>query len=233
MFLYPEHALVERILPKNKIYGHAQPSRTIRQRFVSEVEEIVWRYKLAPETIHLSASPGVEEIQVFQIALKTGELREEVLRTIDRAIPSLLFFELTFQDKVRFSAAYKRPAVSVKGEPAARHPVVDSYFESPWQLVNAPRMALPVAVDLGGLYEQMLLQHIIASPLGLCPRQGEALAATVERGNSIRRKRRECQKLEVSLRKEAQFNRRIAINAALRQSLAELAALGGSDSPAT
>jgi len=31
-----------------------------------------------------------------------------VLRTIDRAIPSLLFFELTFQEKVRFTAAYKR-----------------------------------------------------------------------------------------------------------------------------
>ena len=27
MFLYPEHALVDRILPKNKIYGHAQPNR--------------------------------------------------------------------------------------------------------------------------------------------------------------------------------------------------------------
>src|ERR1019366_5797196 len=166
MFLYPEHSLVERILPKNKIYGHAQPSRTIRQRFVSEVEEIVWRYKLAPETIHLPAKSGVEEIQVFHIALKNGELREDVLRTIDRSIPSLLFFEITFQGQVRFSAAYKRQAVSVKGEPAARQPVVDAYFESPWQPATAPRQPLPVAVDLGGLYEQMLLQHILTSPLG-------------------------------------------------------------------
>ena len=100
MFLYPEHALVERVLPKSKIYGYAQPSRAMRQRFVSEVDEIVWRYKLAPETIHLPARPGVEEIQVFQIALKAGELREDVLRIIDRAIPSLLFFELTFQSQV-------------------------------------------------------------------------------------------------------------------------------------
>jgi hypothetical protein len=26
MFLYPERARYDRILPKNKIYGHAQPS---------------------------------------------------------------------------------------------------------------------------------------------------------------------------------------------------------------
>ena len=51
MFLYPEQAKSTAFLPKNKIYGHAQPSRAIRQRFVNEVEQIVWRYKLAPETL--------------------------------------------------------------------------------------------------------------------------------------------------------------------------------------
>jgi hypothetical protein len=222
MFLYPEHAKVERILPKNKIYGHAQPTRGIRQRFVSEVDEIVWRYKLAPETLRLPARSGVEEIQVFQIALKTGVLREDVLRTIDRAIPSLLFFELTFQGQVRFAAAYKRLS-----EGSSSQPVVDAcYYETPWQDASGPqapvRQPLPVALDMGGLYEQMLCQHMLASPLGLVSRPGETLPETVERGNQIRAKRRECQKLEVKLRKEVQFNRKVEINAALRQCRADL-----------
>ena len=183
MFVYPEHSKVERVLPKNKIYGHAKPSRGIRQRFVSEVEEIVWRYKLAPKTIHLPARSGVEEIQIFQIALKTGELREDVLRTIDRSIPSLLFFELTFQGKVRFTAAYKR-----LNEGSSIQPVVDAYyFETPWQDASTIRQPLPVALDLGGLYEQMLRQHMLASPLGLRSRPGETLTDAVERGNPHRR----------------------------------------------
>ena len=106
MFLYPEQTKFGRVLPKNKVYGHAKPSRAVRQRFVDEVGEIVWRHKLAPETLRLPAKPGVAEIQVFEIALKTGELREDVLRTIDRAVPSLIFFELTFEGRVRFAAAY-------------------------------------------------------------------------------------------------------------------------------
>ena len=221
MFVYPEHSKVERVLPKNKIYGHAQPSRGIRQRFISEVEEIVWRYKLAPETLRLPARPGVEEIQVFQIALKTGELREDVLRTIDRAIPSLLFFELSFQGKVRFAAAYKRLS-----EGSSIQPVVDPYyFETPWLAATTTRQPLPMALDLGGLYEQMLRQHMLASPLGLRSRPGEALADAVERGNRIRAKRRESQKLEVKLRKEIQFNRKVEINAELRLCRAELAEL--------
>jgi hypothetical protein len=90
MFLYPERTRKDRILPKNKVYGYAQPSRAIRQRFIDEVEQIVWRSVLGTENMNLPARTGIKEIQVFEIALKTGELREDVLRTIDRAIPSQL-----------------------------------------------------------------------------------------------------------------------------------------------
>lgn len=220
MFLYPERARYDRILPKNKIYGHAQPSRAIRQRFISEVNQIIWRYTLGSKTLNLPARPGIEEIQVFEIALKTGELKEEILRTIDRAIPSLLFFELTFQNQVRFAAAYKRLS-----EGSSSQLLVDAYFESPWQPATATRLPLPMALDLGGLYEQMLRRHMLASPLALCSRAGETLTETVERGNQIRIKRRECQKLEMKLKKELQFNRKVEINAALRQGRAELADL--------
>ena len=74
MFLYPERARKDRVLPKNKIYGNAQPSRAMRQRFVTEIDQIVWRYVLGTENLNLPARLGVEEIQVFEIALKTGQL---------------------------------------------------------------------------------------------------------------------------------------------------------------
>lgn len=217
MFLYPEQTKFGRVLPKNKVYGHAKPSRAVRQRFVDEIQEIVWRHKLAPETLRLPAKSGVTEIQVFEIALKTGDLREDVLRTIDRAVPSLIFFELTFEGRVRFAASYKRPS-----EIAANQPVVETYFETPWQDAPVPRLALPVALDMAGLYEQMLRAHMLASPFALKPRGGETLPETVERGNHIRAKRRECKQLEAKLRKEAQFNRKVEINARLRECQGEL-----------
>ena len=219
MFLYPERARKDRILPKNKIYGNAQPSRAMRQRFVTEIDQIVWRYVLGTENLNLPPRPGIEEIQIFEIALKTGQLKEDVLRTIDRAIPSLIFFELTFQGQVRFAAAFKRPPVSAAGDAAAGQPVVEAYFETPWQ------PSTPVALDLGGLYEQMLRQHMLASPLGLHSRAGESLAQTIARGVQIRALRRECQRLETMLRKEIQFNRKVEINRELRRSQEELLTL--------
>ena len=220
MFDYPQRARKDRVLPKNKIYDNARPSRAVRERFVAQIDQIVWRYVLGPGNLNLPPTPAVREIQVFEIALKTGELREDVLRTIDRAIPSLLFFELTFQGRVRFVAAYKRAS-----ELAANQPVVETYFETSWQDADAPRQLLPVALDMAGLYEQMLRQHIAASPFAPRSRAGEPLDATVERVAKIRGKLRECKQLESKLRKEIQFNRKVEINAELRDARALLSQL--------
>jgi hypothetical protein len=220
MFDYPQRARKDRVLPKNKIYDNARPTRAVRERFVAQVDQIVWRYVLGPKNLNLSPTPAVREIQVFEIALKTSDLREDVLRTIDRAIPSLLFFELTFQGRVRFVAAYKRAS-----EAAANQPVVETYFETPWQDAGVPRRPLPVALDMAGLYEQMLRLHMAASQFALLSRTGEALEETVERGTRIRGKRRECKQLEAKLRKEQQFNRKVEINGQLRQCQEELAML--------
>jgi hypothetical protein len=218
MFAYPERALFNRVLPKNKVYGHTQPSRALRHRFVEQVEEIVWRYKLAPDTVNLPASAEVKEIQIFSIALRTPELKEEVLRIFDRAIPSLLFFELVFQGRVRFAAAYKRIS-----EADRKKQVVAAYYLCPWQSIDQPRAPLPVAIDLGNLYEQMLHSHMLAA--GLVPRPGEVLSETAERGDHIRAQEVACQRLESRLRRENQFNRKVEVNAELRQARELLADL--------
>ena len=57
--------------PRTKSTATPNPA-AIRDRFVSQVSEIVWKYKLAPETVNLPAKLSVQEIQVFEVALKTG-----------------------------------------------------------------------------------------------------------------------------------------------------------------
>lgn len=226
MFVYPERALVNRILPKSKVYANARPARALRQRIVEQVEEIVWRYKLAPATLHLPASPGVEEIQVFSVALRVPELKEDVLRALDRAVPSLLFFELSFQGRTRFAAAFKRMS-----EAAHDKQFVAAYYLTPWQDAAAPRIPLPVAIDIGSLYDQMLRRHMLAA--GLRSRPDETLEKAAERGSRIRAQMLACQRLELRLRREVQFNRKVEINNQLRQAREELHELVGSDQPSS
>ncbi len=85
MFAYPPQAELNRSLPKSKPYANGRPSRALRDRFTSQIGEVVWKYKLSPETVNLPARQGIHEIQVFSIDLKTGALAPDLLRTIDRS----------------------------------------------------------------------------------------------------------------------------------------------------
>ena len=209
---YPKQAAFGRVLPKNKIYEHSGVSPAVREMFVRQVEQIVWQFKLAPETIKLASKRSVPELQIFTIHLKTPVLNHEVLRCIDSAIQFPIIFELTFEDKTQVVAAFKRPS-----ESDSNRWVVSEYFSTQWTPSDSTRMAMPIALDLGVLYEQ-LLQRMI--PLHL--RQNETLAGLVMRVERLRLKENEVQKLTSKLAKEKQFNRKVEINAQLREMRQEL-----------
>lgn len=235
LFDYPKKAAFGRVLPKTKIYDHGRVSSAVRQLFVRQVEQIVWQHKLAPETVNLKASTAVPEIQIFSIALKGDELKPEVLRCIDLAIPFPIIFEIRFDGKVKPVAAFKRPSEADAGKW-----VISEYFDSDWvkELTTedtehteikkqnnsvssvfsvVKRQPLPVVMDLGQLYDK-LLDGLMPYPA----RPGEDLQKRVERMELIRLKHRELERCEARLRKEKQFNRKVAINAELRDLKQEL-----------
>ncbi|HCF1011796.1 TPA: DUF4391 domain-containing protein [Pseudomonas aeruginosa] len=212
LIAYPKQAAFRRVLPKNKIYEHGGANTRLKDLFVKQVEQIVWQYKLAPETLHLPARPDVPEIQIFSIQLKTPELHGDVLRCIDGAIPFPIVFELTFDGKTQVVAAYKRP-----NEADASRWVLSGYFASDWLLFDRERTAMPMALHLGGLYEQLLHRLI---PLSARPQ--ETLAELVARVEQAQAKQRELDKTTARLAKEKQFNRKVEINAELRKLRTEL-----------
>ncbi len=215
LIAYPKQAAFGRVLPKNKLYEHVAANTRLKDLFVRQVEQIVWAFKLAPETIHLPERPGVPEIQVFSIQLKTPELHRDVLRSIDGVIAFPIVFELTFDGRTQVIAAYKRP-----NEADASRWVLTDYFATSWLPVGSERTAMPVALHMGGLYEQ-LLHRLIPLPA----RPQETLAALVARVEQAQVKQRELNKATARLEKEKQFNRKVEINATVRQLKSELESL--------
>lgn len=204
---YPKQASFERVLPKNKIYEHSEASARLKDLFVEQVEKITWQYKLAPETINLPASRNVLEIQIFRIVLRTKSLSLDILKCIDDAIPSCIIFELEYAGKIKVIATYKQVS-----ERDANKRIISDYYSTEWLPANQVREAMPVALDLAGLYEA-LLQRLIP----LAPRTDESFIALVTRLETVKAKQHEIEKTRTKLAKEKQFNRKVEINAALRQ----------------
>jgi hypothetical protein len=215
MFAYPKQAEFNRIVPKNKIYTHTRLTKRVKELFITQIDEILWRYKLSPETINLPASHGIQEIQVFELNLRTPELDESVLETIDRAIPYPILFHLLQGEEIRTVISYKRPS-----EADSSKWVIEATFWGDPLPVSAPRAPLPVSLDLAGLYEQ-----ILRTLIPVRSRSGESLRDQVQRYQSIQGKERTLQQLEASLSREKQFNRKVELNAALRSHSQELETL--------
>lgn len=215
MFAYPKQAEFNRPVPKTRIYAHVRPSKRVKELFVAQVGEILWKYKLAPETVNLPPRKGINEIQVFEIALRTPQLDPAVLQAIDKAIPFPLVFQLVHEGQIRFAAAYKRPS-----EADASKWVIEASFQTEPQPLDAERPPLPVALDLAGLYEQIVRRHI-----PLPSRPGETLGEQVARYNALAAKQRAQRQLEARLAQEKQFNRKVELNAQLRDLNTELALL--------
>lgn len=209
---YPSQAAFGRPLPKTKIYEHSKVNTQLKDLFVKEVEQIVWQYKLAPETVNLPARPPVQEIQVFSLKLKTSELNLAVLRAIDGAVPFPILFELNFESRAQVVACYKRPS-----QVDASRWVTSAYFSSPWLPCDTPRVPLPLALDLASLYEQLLHRLV-----PVAPRPQEPMDALIERLERVAALQREVERTRTRMGREKQFNRKVEINATLRSLNTEL-----------
>ena len=137
------------------------------------------------------------------------------MRCIDGAVQFPIIFELSFDGRTQVIAAYKRP-----NESDASRWVLSDYFATAWLPSDCERAAMPLALDLGGLYEQAL-HRLIPTPA----RPQESLADLVARVELVAAKQREVDKAVSKLAEEKQFNRKVEINALLRQLKNELVAL--------
>ncbi|HWC23847.1 MAG TPA: DUF4391 domain-containing protein [Flexivirga sp.] len=217
-FLYdwPAAARFGRVIPKTKFYEHGRVSNALRERFVGDVQRIVWAYKLADDTLNLPSTVAVPEIQVFQLEAKSDDVDDSVLAAIDGAVKTPVLFEVSRhasdgRRQVRLAAAPKQTAKASKQR---------GYSTTSWQLADTARRTLPAAVDLGSLYVA-----ILESLSGLAARPGEAVSEVADRLATARKLQREIEALQRKLRTEPQFNRKVELRRSLtikRNLLADL-----------
>ena len=209
LFEYPAKAKFGRTVPKSKLYENAKISTKLKDKFVKQIDKIVWKYKLAPETTNLGATDNVPEIQVFAIYLKGDEIDDVLLQIIDKAINFPIIFQLYKSDQIKVKSAYKRPSASANNKW-----VIETYFESTWLDKNTEKQPMPQALDLSGLYTQ-ILQSLMTTEI-IDTKTSQTLDQQVDKIKKIESAQKQLDKLQVKLTKEKQFGRKADINKQLK-----------------
>lgn len=217
LYTYPKSGAFGRVVSKAKLFGAAKASTSLREKYTQQVSQIRWAYKLYPEGLNLAGSQAVPEIQIFTIALKTPVLDHAILSHIDKAVTFPIIFELSYEGRVKIIAAYKRPSDAGRGQW-----VCSNYYETEWQDINSLRTPLPIALNLEGVYSQ-LIRSLMPYPV----KEGETVQAQANRITEIKIQERTCEQLKSKVSKEKQFNRRVAYNRKLKAAEMRLAELTG------
>ena len=208
---FPAQAVFGSIIPKEKIYQQVFAGKALKDKFIEEVEQIRWAYKLATSTINLPGSDDVPELEVITITLKGETLADDVLAAIDKAIPLPLLFELKRQwgdgEQIRYAAAFKR-----RSEADASKWVCSEYLFSEWlDSDSVEAVPLPMVINLPELYQRML-ETLLPIP----PREAESIEQTLARLAEINSQQRKLAQLKKKVAAEKQFNRKVQLNRDLK-----------------
>lgn len=185
MIKLPKKCEVNKFLPKKKFFEKIGISSGIKNDFTNLVEKITWLYKLSPDTIGISKTEEVEEIQIFQIDVKDRKIPVNIIKFITKVIPY----------KILFIVKYKKDYCYVVK--------VDNVYYSEW---NDNIKFEFNAINLEVLYEN-IVKSIIKENNNL-----KDFNKIIENENRKIELNRQINILKNKIHNEKQFNRKVELN---------------------
>ena len=88
MFDFPQTTYFGKLIPKTKFYDKLTIDKKVERSFIDQIASVRWVHKLSADTLNVSKGNTVDEIEVFLIKLKTPELDINVLKQMDRQLPT-------------------------------------------------------------------------------------------------------------------------------------------------
>lgn len=186
----PKSCLVNRFIPKKTFYEKIGVATNIKEEFVNVVEKIIWLYKLSEDTLGISKTELVEEIQVFEIYLKEKKIPKNVIKTISKAIPYKILFVIKYNDNICYGIK------------------VDDLYFSDWNE--------EIIFELNSLNLEIVYENMVKSIMkeSNTEKEFETLIQDRKKEEELTKK---IDNLKNKISKEKQFNRKVEMNQELRR----------------
>lgn len=214
MFNLPASTKVDRVIPKNAFDKYADTKA--KKLFVENVEKIKWLNKISFDTVNLSGKE-VKEIQIFEITLRKFDPIPELVKIIDKAIPYPILFILTFEDHYQLSISVKHP--NPINEDNA---VIDWTFKTEWLAVGTVVIQFNLKQNMDFVFQDICRQLSEKPEV----KSGLNLNEIIARDQKRLDLKSRIKKLESTITKTKQFNKKVELNLALQKLVLELQCLG-------
>lgn len=186
MIELPKECIVDKFIPKKIFYEKVSLSSNLKQEFVDKIDKIYWKYKISEDTLNISKTENVEEIETFELTLKEKVNCQNIIKVITKNIPYIILFEICYKDEVQYAIKHND----------------DIYFTN-W---NEKIEFNFNGIDLNAVYE-----NIIRSVTNISE-QSNNIDEELEKVKKLKEVQKEIERLENKMKAEKQFNKKVELN---------------------
>mgnify|MGYP003980582215 CR=1 FL=1 len=198
----PQKAIVNKFIAKTKFYEKVSINSRLQKEFINKIQRITWKYKLAEDTIGISKTDKVTEIQIFEIELKEQTIPQNVLKVIDKAIPYPILYQFVYKDSTAYGITLKE------------NNIAQNYYFSEWNKA--------LAFDFLGVDLEKVYQKLIKAFLTNDAKNKDDFDTIIDTDNKIKRLEKDIETLDNKIKKEHQFNKKVDLNKSLLEKQAQL-----------
>ncbi|MCX6244652.1 MAG: DUF4391 domain-containing protein [Bacteroidetes bacterium] len=208
MLNFPKSTEFGKKIPKEKFYSRLEMKTAMKRYFIEDIEQIVWRYKLAPSTLNVSAGINVLEIDVLEINLKRKDYAQTVFEFIDKNLPHHTVFVLSCGSEVQLLINYKEAIENRAGKFK-----ITANYKTDWK----PLDQIQLTVD--GLNMDKVYESFVAQVAGtkLKVEAHETVKDAILQAQLKLMLEKEINALESKLYNEKQFNVQLKISTKLKE----------------
>lgn len=214
MINLPSSTFVGKVVPKEKFYSKCAVNTATKNLFVKYVEQIVWQNKLTAQTMAAEKGLLVNEIDVFEVKMKSFDCPRKLFEFIDQNLHHHNVFVLTYDDKAKLFVNFK--------EKEKDETFLDA-FETPWKPIAEPAFNLSGS-NMDEIYEFIVRNagavnantnpfHVVASE---AKQSNASLKDYIIQSKQNQKIKVQIEKLEKKLASEKQFNRQVEIRAEIK-----------------
>lgn len=208
---FPKETIVSRVVPKTMFYRFMEVNPRIKTRFVNDVVSITWLYKLAPDTLNVTDTEDMKEVEVFVAILKQPDCPPDLFTFIDANMPHHIVFVLLHESNAMLLVNYKEWADNTHTKFR-----ITQAFTSLW--VNVSELSLKIeGQSLPRVYD-----NFVAQVSGIGEHKAGTLSEIVQLKNGIAKAESELQSLQKKMRKEPQLDRQMLMNKEVKAKRAEI-----------
>ena len=191
MISFPERCKVNKFIPKKTFYEKIGLSTSVKDDFVNYIEKIIWLYKLSEETIGITRTEKTEEIQVFELTLKSKITPKNIIRIITKSIPYKILFVLKSENEFCYAIR-----------------VVEDIYFTEW---NEEITMNLVGLNLDDIYKDIVKSIIKEQD------NDEEFEDIIDKKNKVDELYKKIEQINNKINNEKQFNKKVELNLELQK----------------